>query len=255
MSRAFHATLGLLVLSSTAIAAGHVYNKNFSILTPSQTSDEEAQAFAEKLLQQAEKYRKTLASDWLGEELPVGAGRTIINVAFSNKDSALTWPIDNRRRKCHMLYLSTSPERALGSALKHEMVHVIMATRFGQGCGLPIWLEEGIASRYDDQSRISKRRAIANWYAQTEQWPNITDVLGRQKISTRDTSAYAIAASVTNFLLSRADRRTLVIFGAEAAATNLEAALRKHYQIRSTHELQIAWQNWVQRNARLAARK
>ncbi len=254
MKRAIIVILGALTMSSTAVAAGHAYNENFSVLTPAQPSDQEAKAFAEKVLRQAEHYRKSLATEWLGEELPAGAGRTIINVSFTDKDTALTWPIDSHRRKCHMLYLSTSPERALGSALKHEMVHVIMATRFGQGKGLPIWIEEGIASRYDDQARVAKRRAIVNWYARTGRWPDLADVLGRQKISRRDASAYSVAASVTDFLLSRGDRQTVVNFGLEVTSTDIQTALRKHYKIRSVGDFQTVWQNWVRRHAQLAVK-
>lgn len=254
MKRALIVILGALATSSAANAAGHAYNENFSVLTPAQPSDEEAKAFAEKVLRQADHYRKLLAAEWLGEELPAGAGRTIINVSFTDKDTALTWPIDNHRRKCHMLYLSTSPERAVGSALKHEMIHVIMATQFGQGKRLPIWIEEGIASRYDDQTRIARRRAIINWYARTGQWPDLADVLGRQKISRRDASAYSVAASVTDYLLSRGDRQTVVKFGQEVTSTDIQTALRKHYKIRSVGDLQIAWKNWVRRHAQLAVK-
>ena len=50
-------------------------------------------------------------------------------MSFSEEqDAGLTWAKDNPRRKYHTLYLTTTPDRALGSTLAHEMVHVVLAT-------------------------------------------------------------------------------------------------------------------------------
>jgi hypothetical protein len=241
--------LGTLIvgtlLSCTAFAAGHAFNQNFSVLAPAQASPEATQRYADRVLQQAEQYRRELALEWLGEELPSGEGRTLINVSFSNEDSAVTWPIDNDRRTCHMLYLSMSPAQALGASLKHEMLHVIMATRFPQPGRLPSWLEEGMASRYDDGERIAHRREIIRRFARTGRWPAIAPVLNRSSVTGGDYEAYAIAESLTNFLITRADKPTLVEFARDSAAGNTLDALRSHYRFRSIEDLETAWQKWA----------
>src|SRR3970040_420239 len=98
----------------------------------------------------------------MGEENPRGIGRTVINVAFSDSDdSALTSAIDSPEPTMHNVYLpTTSQERALGGMLHHEITHVVLASRFPHPNRLPAWVEEGIASRYDDQERVAIRTQI-----------------------------------------------------------------------------------------------
>ncbi len=246
MYRARLAFLIVLLSCSPLSAAGLAFNENFSVLTPDQTSRQQAQELAEQVLAQADEFRHSLAVQWLGEPLDPGSGRTVITVAISNDDRAITWPIDNPKRSLHRIYLRTSVHQALGSALKHEIVHTIMATKF-EG-GLPAWLEEGIASRYDDPRRIAKRRSVIDHFAQTEQWPQIARVVTRKQIPTSDIAAYSIASSVTDFLLSRGDKRQLVKFGVAVGNGDSEQSLHEFYGFKTVGELQTAWQQWVRRS-------
>lgn len=245
MSPTRAALLFALTVSVPAFGAGHAFNENFSVLTPPQTSSAEAQAYAERVLQQAETYRKQLALEWLGDELSPGAGRTMINVEFSDEDSALTWRIDNPLRKYHMLYLAMSPDRAVGSGLKHEIIHVIMATRFPHPNRLPAWLEEGIASRYDDRERVTHRHEMVLEYARTGSWPSLERILSSRNIASGDYSAYAIAESLIDFLLTRGDKATLLNFAADVATGNVQGALHVHYDMGSIDELESTWHKWV----------
>jgi hypothetical protein len=125
------------------------------------------------------------------------------------------------------------------------MLHVIMATRFPHPGRLPSWLEEGMASRYDDAERIAHRREIIRGYVRTGRWPALDSVLTRRTVAGSDYEAYAVAESVTNFLIARADKPTLVEFGREAASGNTLAALQQHYRFRSLDELERAWREWA----------
>ena len=129
MRVSFPAVLSICLISLPLLAAGHVYNDNFSVLAPAESTRASEQSFAKDVLEKAEYYRKTIAKEWLGEELPAGVGRTLINVDFSNEDAGLTWAIDSPRLKQHTIYLSAPPNQVLGSTLAHEMVHVVLATR------------------------------------------------------------------------------------------------------------------------------
>ena len=134
-----------------AQAAGFVHNENFVVFTESGLSRQVTQDFAQSVLVKAEEYRKQISQEWFGEQLPRGIGRTTINVSFSDdRDAGLTWAVDHPDRKLHTIYLYTTAEQAVGSTLAHEVAHAVLATRFPHPHRLPAWVEEGIASQYDN---------------------------------------------------------------------------------------------------------
>ena len=235
----------LMFLPSMVAAAGFVHNENFMVLA----ADEQ---LAEEVLARADQFRREVALQWLGKPLPANVGPAIINVVLSDtEDRGLTWPIDNPKRKYHKVWLTTSRERATGSTLRHEICHVVLATRFPQR--LPEWAEEGAASLSDDEARIKSRRSTIDWYADTGNWPALIDVLERETITADDQASYSVAASVTGYLLSRGDKATFLVFAAEGKQTGWDEALRTHYGLGSVGELQVAWQTWASGASRITA--
>ncbi len=162
------------------------------------------------------------------------------------RDAGLTWAKDDPRRHYHTLYLTTSPERALGGTLAHEMAHVVLATRFPHPHRLPAWLDEGIASRYDDSDRQELRQQQIAWIIQTRNWPQLDSLLNASSIASRDKQAYAVASSLVNFLLERnSDKQTLLAFGQHGNQAGWDAALQKYYGIHDVSQLQSQWQRWL----------
>jgi hypothetical protein len=251
MKRMPHVLSGLLVLIAAirADAAGFAMSDNFTVFTPAYATDQDNQAYAQEVLRCAEMWRREIAREWLGEELPPSIGKTTVNVAFSeDRDAGLTWAKDDRHRAYHTLYMTTTPDRALGSTLAHEMVHVVLATRFPDPRRLPAWVEEGVASRYDDPARHTTRQQILSWMAKTGNWSDVETVMLSVNISTHDKAAYATASSITEFLLSRGDKHTLFEFGLHGTQSGWDTALERFYRIRSTAHLQRAWQQWVKQS-------
>jgi hypothetical protein len=228
----------LIAIPSLALGAGLAHSENFIVVGP-----EDAQA--EEVLARAEQLRGELAREWLDAELPPGVGRTIINVRISETENrAFTWPIDCPQRKFHKVWLTGSEER-LPALMGHEIVHVVLRTRYGDR--LPKFFEEGIASLEDDARRAETRRGILRWYADTGQWPRLAAALGAEAISPDDQSAYTLAASVTEYLLARGDKQTLLAFALDGKETGFDRALREHYGIGSVDELETAWRAWAKR--------
>lgn len=250
MDRIWRTSVFLVLLSAANLkAAGFVHNENFTVFTPAQASQQETDAFARTLLESAERYRKLIALEWLGEELPPSVGQTIVNVSFAAEpDRGLTWVKDRPDRKYHTLYLVASPSRGVDDLLAHEMVHVVLATRYPHPGRLPAWLEEGIASRYDGPQRQATRKQIVQWFARTNSWPRVAALLNESNISSQDQSAYTVCATLTDMLLSRGDKQTLLDFGQSAAQLGWDGALQKHYNIPNVSQLQSEWQSWVSRS-------
>ncbi len=237
-------------LTGLASAAGFVHSQTFLVFTPKEPSRELEQAFAQAVLEKAEQYRLEIAKEWFGEELPHGLGRTCINVSLSSsKDRGLTWAKDHPDRLHHNLYLTTSRERALGSTLKHEITHVVFATRFEQSARMASWVEEGIASNYDDTVRKQARQSILRQWTDQRKWPRLDSILSSKNIRSQDTSSYTSAWSLTEFLVQRAPRETLFDFASYGRKHDWDGALQRYYGIRDTHQLQEQWQNWVTKSA------
>lgn len=236
--------LGSLAIASAAKGAGFAHSANGNVLAPDQ-------ATAEAVLAKAEEYRRQVALQWLGAELPPGVGAVAIHVQFSSaEDTGLTLAIDNPQRKFHRIWLITDRQRALGSTLHHEMVHAVLATRFpGQ---LPAWSDEGIAGTKDDPQRVALRRRIVEQFAQTAAWPALRTLFEAKQISANDEAAYSVASSVMEFLLARGDRPTFLQFAVAGREMGWDRAVQDHYGFRSVADLQIAWQRWATHNTQLS---
>ena len=202
------------------------------------------QPLADEIRDAAEGLRKQIALEWLGAELPPGKGRTVISIHVDDSaNRGLTWLIDHPKRKMHSTWLTTSREGATGPLLAHEIVHVVLGTYYPGR--LPAWADEGAASLQDGPQRDAIRNRILASWARDASWPEIADVLGAPTLPSSDQRAYAVAVSLTRYLLTRGDKPQLLRFAVEGREQGWDKALRTHYRIQSVDELQAAWQGWV----------
>jgi hypothetical protein len=237
--------LGLLAVAP-AHGAGYAFDENFIVHTPEQAPPDKAKHFAEEVLARAAEFRGEVAREWLGEELPDGEGRTVINVEFSSEtDQGLTWAKDHPDRTLHSVFLVTSRGKATGSTLHHEIAHTVFATRYPHPYRLPSWLEEGIACRYDDEAAKLRRRDIIRRWTDAGRMPRLAQLLEMSDIVSYDDDAYAAGTSLVSFLLTRGDRMTLLNFAESGQQNGWARALRSHYGIAHLEELQAEWEAWV----------
>jgi hypothetical protein len=222
--------------------AGFVHSSNFIVFTPPVPSQETADVFAKAVLDRAEQLRKQIAIEWLGQELPPSVGQVKINVSYSSEpDSALTWVKDHPDRKFHALFIETGPGQLPDALLAHEMVHCVLATRYSHPHRLPAWLEEGIASQYDDAQRQQIRQRLLGWFVSTGQWPRLASVLSAERVHSDDQQAYTLAATATALLLERGNRQKLIEFGQLVSEAGLDRALNQCYGIAGAAEFEILW--------------
>lgn len=231
-------------------AAGLDGSDNFIVYTPSEATLSQENEFAAAVVSKAEEFRKEVAETWLGQELPKGAGPTIIYVEFSGlEDSGLTWGKDSPDRTHHLMWLTTSRDRAVGSTLRHEITHTVLATRFPHPNRLPEWVEEGIATRYDDDARQDTRKQIVKFWVRTENFPNLAELFVASDLKSADQHSYAMAASLVGFLLERGDAATVIRFAENGQRRGWDAALQSCYGISSVAELQSLWRDWLTSNS------
>lgn len=231
---------------SVAQAVGYASNANFLIYSPSAQSAAAEKLYADSVLKEAERFRKEFAIQWLGQELPRGAGRSVVYIDFSQvDDKGLTWAKDHRDRLLHNVWLTTSPERAAGSTLRHEVAHTVLATRYPHPNRLAPWAEEGIACRYDDEGRKERREQYCELWAQAGNAPSLSALLESPDLKSLDESGYAASAALVSYLLTLGNETQIVRFAEDGQRIGWEAALRSHYDIQSRRQLQIGWQNWL----------
>jgi hypothetical protein len=241
------AVLFSLTAPSTLFAVGFAHDPTFIVYAPDQ-------ALADQVLAKAEEFRKAEAKDLLGTELEPAAGRTIITVQVSEtEDKGFTWPIDHPDRKFHSMWLTTSRERAAGGTLRHEIRHVVLNTRFPFPDRLPLWIEEGLASRSDDGQRQRIWRDTAATFSQSG-WPDIQSVVDTQSIHSTDQATYGASTSLVNYLLTRGDMPKLLQFAVTGKKSGWDSALEQCYGIRSLRELESKWHAWVSQKGSLAER-
>ncbi len=226
-----------LAIPAVTRAAEMAHNENFIVLAPDQ-------AVAAAVLAQAERFRDEVAREWLGEPLPPSVGRATINIELTEGENrAFTWPAGGPDRKYHKVWLTASRAEAVGSTLRHEVAHLVLHTRYpGE---LPAWADEGIASLYDDPSRVETRRSIIAWYAKAGNWPELAGILSAVQIPADDQAAYSVAASLTAYLLSRGNKATLIAFAIAGKQDGWDRALAEYYGIVNVAELDRAWWRWA----------
>jgi hypothetical protein len=239
-------TVFCLAAPAMAHAAGFAFNENYMVFTPAEPNRQDAQDYARDVLRQADDYRKDIALEWLGEELPPSVGRTVINISFSETDDrGLTWAKDHPDRQFHNVYLTTSRQKAIGAALAHEIAHVVLASQFPHPHRLPAWLEEAIASGYDGQDRQQVRQRMLGWFVRTGNWPRLERILTARRVPVTDQVSYTVACALSEFLLSQGGKQALLRFGQDGRQHGWDQALQMHYGIASVDQLQERWQAWA----------
>ena len=216
-----------------------VASKNFVVGAPSRT-------LAVAVLKKAETLRKQIAHTWLGKEFPKGQEFTLIRVFLSHDvDEGLTLLAGSGReiQGSHRMWLETTAELATGSTLAHEITHVVLSSRFPEG--MPAWANEGIASLADDNGRAKRRSEILRHFAENNRWPSVAEILDTRAIDPTDESGYALAVSLTKFLLSRADHAAFIQFVERGSLNGWDKALKDSFGIDGATALQKQWQTWV----------
>jgi hypothetical protein len=246
MRSLYCAAILAVLCPAVANAAGMALNANFIVLVPIKPTPENAERYAKLVLEHAQQFRDSVAREWLGDRLADGEGRTRIAIDFTNKEnSGFTWAKDNPQRRFHTIYLNTSPAKAAGTMLNHEIAHAVFATKYPHPNRLPSWVEEGIASRYDDPALIAVRQQEVRSWMRLGRIPQLIGLLNAAGIESFDDTQYAAAESLVSFLVARGDKLAVVKFAEDGQRVGWDRALRTHYRIAGVQQLQSEWQAWL----------
>jgi hypothetical protein len=142
--------VGLSLLpASFAVGAAGYKTANFTVAAPTRQ-------LAKEIGDQAEIYRKQLAIEWLGQELPTWSKTCPITAKLENGAGGKTsFVFDRGEVFGWRMEIQGSRERMLDSVLPHEITHTIFASYFRQP--LPRWADEGACTTVEHRSEIAKQ--------------------------------------------------------------------------------------------------
>ncbi len=242
MDAALLLCLAILGTEPDAAARGIAQNENFLVSAPTQES-------AEQILATANFFRHEISRDWLGKKQSPLIPKSAIDVTFSERDNwaGLQFP-NQRERVGFRIALATRKTFRELPSLRHEIVHLVLHTEFGDR--LPAWDDEGAACTEDSAELKATLRGTIDWYPFTRKWPSLARLLDRERIDATDYQEYAVAWSLSQFLLERGGKGKMLKFAVDGKATDWNSALRKHYDIADLTVLQEQWQSWATRSSR-----
>ena len=217
----------LLASWPVANAAGYK-TTNFVVSAPTPQ-------LAKEIGDQAEVYRRNLAIEWLGKELPAWSKPCPINAQVApnmGAGGATSFVFDRGEVFGWKMNIQGSRERILDSVLPHEVTHTIFASYFRQP--LPRWADEGACTTVEHRSEIAKQERNLIQYPEDgprhSVQPNVCD----ERISAGCHAAVCPGA----FAVGMADRKprpqrvSRVSLADGMKDENWPRAVREHYGFR-----------------------
>src|SRR5437868_10217828 len=213
--------------------------ENFVVHAPTQE-------IATQVGRAAEHFRRQLAIEWLGYELPqwaapcpirvkvgqLGAGgQTTFSFFPNGKGSAEVCNWDMK--------IQGSLERILDSVLPHEVSHTIFACHFRRP--LPRWADEGAATLAEHESEKRRQVLTLKQVIDTRRRIPLASLLNIKDYP-RDMqdvmTLYAEGYSLAELLVQEGGRTRYLKFLADAHQQGWEHAVQTHYGYRSVESLE-----------------
>lgn len=220
--------------------------------TPNFVAHAEDSRVAEQVARTAEFFRKRLAQEWTGAELPKWSTPCPIQVTIGTMGASgsTTFTFEDGHVHSWDMRVRGSLERVLDSVVPHEVCHTIFASKFRRP--LPRWADEGAATLVEHPSERLRQVDMLNRVFNKRQQMPLQTLFGIREYPSNPEALYTLYAegySLAEFLVqqkSGADgKRVYLTFLGEALDSGWEAAIRRHYGYKSVEELELSWGKWV----------
>ena len=224
----------------TTGAGGSCRSQHFVVQAP--TAE-----FARQVCAEAERFRRELAIEWLGQELPPWQDPCPIRVivgANLGAGGATSFTFINDQPRSWDMEIQGSRARILDSVLPHEITHTIMATHFGRP--LPRWADEGAATSVEDTVERTKQDKLLIQFLTTNRGIAFNQMFAMKDYPRDILPLYSQGYSLARYMIARGGKRKFVAYVGDGMRwNNWTAATQKHYSMKSLSELQVTWLAWV----------
>jgi hypothetical protein len=233
------------ILAAALLSLGASYRtQNFLVTAP--TAE-----FAEKVAVSAEEYRRNLAVEWLGDELPPWGEVCPISVQVGPQlgaGGATSFMFIGGRPTGWTMTIQGSPERVLDSVLPHEVTHTIFATYFGRP--LPRWADEGACTTVEHASERDKQHRLLYEFLSTGRGIAFNQMFAMKEYPPDVLPLYSQGYSLARFLIAQGGKPKFVEYVGDGMKwNNWTKATQHHYGFSSLSELQVTWVDWVRRGS------
>ncbi len=237
----------MLLFCAALIALLALCSIGASYRTPNFIISASTPGFAKQVGDAAEQYRRELAIEWLGRELPQWPQPCPIRLTDApnlGAGGATSFMFENGRPFGWRMNIQGSQERILDSVLPHEVTHTIFASHFGQP--LPRWADEGACTTVEHPSERHKQRQFLVEFLKTNRGIPF-NAMFRMKEYPRDIlPLYAQGHAVVQYLLQQGNKQKFMAFvGQGMASNNWDSAIRQFYNFQDLSDLQVRWVEWV----------
>lgn len=230
----------LLCLQAAAEAAAGYRTPNFAVDAPTPQ-------LAKEIGDEAERFRKELAVEWLGKELPRWSKPCPIKARVApnlGAGGATSFVFDRGEVFGWQMDIQGSRERILDSVLPHEITHTIFACHFRQP--LPRWADEGACTTVEHRSEIAKQEGMLIEYLQTRRGIPFSQMFAMKEYPRDVLPLYAQGHSLAHFLISQHGKHAFLEFLADGLTDeNWPRAIKKQYGYGNLLTLQNSWLGWV----------
>lgn len=204
-------------------------------------------ALAKEIGETAEHWRKVLAMDWLGKEMPAWSRPCPIRAEVApllGAGGMTTFVFDRGEVFDWKMQVSGSRERVLDSVLPHEITHTIFACHFRQP--LPRWADEGACTTVEHESEIAKQEQLLIRFLKTGKGIPFGQMFAMKEYPSEVLPLYAQGHSLTRYLIGQKGQAAFLEFLADGMSDeNWPRAVDQHYGHPSLYALQDSWLDWV----------
>ncbi|HEX5471110.1 MAG TPA: hypothetical protein VFW73_04455 [Lacipirellulaceae bacterium] len=229
----------ILPSSRRAEAAGY-RTTNFVVSAPTPE-------LAKEIGDQAEVYRRQLAIEWVGQELPAWSKPCPIHAQVADNlgaGGATSFIFDRGEVFGWKMNIQGSRQRILDSVLPHEVTHTIFASYFRQP--LPRWADEGACTTVEHPSEIAKQQRNLIQFLKSGRGIPFSQMFAMKEYPQDVMPLYAQGYSLSEWLIENRGRKEFLKFvGDGMQDDNWQRAIREHYGFPSLLALQNAWNDWV----------
>lgn len=235
-----------LGMGLTVAHAADFKTTNFTVSAPTPE-------VARKVGEAAERFRKQIALEWLGKELPRWSARCPIRVRVGQigAGGATTFnfhPVPNRPAEvCDWnMEVQGTLERILDSVIPHEVSHTIFACHFRRP--LPRWADEGAATLVEIESERRIQTLTVNETINTRRRIPLRQLLAMKEYPSDQGALrvlYAQGYSLAQLLVQEGGKQRYLAFLEDAHRTNWDQAIARHYPHKNVDGLEQHWQKWV----------
>ncbi len=236
------------IVLSALLSMGTTYSSGATYRTSNFSATAHDANLARKVALTAEHYRKELAIDWLGEELPDWKKRCPISVKVGQigAGGATTFAFDRGQVFGWKMNVQGTAERILDSVIPHEVSHTIFASYFRRP--LPRWADEGAATLVEHSSERSRQTLLLRQVWKTRSRISLRELLAIKEYPKRMQDVltlYAEGYSLADFLVQAGGKKRYLHFLEDAHRHGWDKAIRREYNLKGISELEGRWNKWV----------